>query len=608
MADSIVATDVQANPTTTDAFATVSRKDLKKPLRLLVPTLVLVVYWLATEASYRLEMGMFYRFVTRMVVLLFTVLFFLFFCLTRRYIPFPQRFLVFAMVVGSMIIAGSLSHPQTGVFATAMMGLPIVLTAAVGWLWIAREYSRRVELVGIGVSSVVIFGFVSLLRWDGMDGRQRPELSWRWTASAEERFLQHGALRTSIPEENQRPILIESDQDWSSFRGGNRDSVVTGIVLGDWSKVPPKEAWRRRVGPGWSSVVAIGDYLFTQEQRGDREAVICYRAATGDEIWVHASKGAGDRFNESLSGPGPRATPAFHQGHIYAYGARGQLECLNASTGEAIWTQSLFDLKNGTKSLTDASIPQWGSATSPVIVDDMVVVFAGGTKQNSVLAIELLTGVVRWKTGGGNVSYSSPHVATIAGERQILMHDDEGLSGIRIADGKVLWRHSSPHAGSFQPMLQPHLIADDQVIVNWDSGLLGLQICREGDTWTTKELWTSNRLKPSFNDFAIHQGYLYGFDDGIFCCLDIATGKRLWKHGRYGYGQLLLLPEIGELLVTTESGDVIRVATDPKSHRELGQFKAIDGKTWNHPLLTGGRLVVRNSEEMACFKLGNVFP
>lgn len=569
---------------------------LRRPLRLLVPTLVLIVYWTVTEASYRIEMGMFYRFVARMVVLFATLLYFLGWGFTRRHFTFGQRWLAFVLITGTMIVAGGLSHPATGTMATGMIGLPVVLTLSVGWLWFARHRGARAELTGIGAVSVLVFGVIALLRWDGMDGRQRAELSWRWTPSAEERFLKPGVLRTSIPTDEQRPILEETTDDWNSFLGGDREGVVRGIELGDWAKSPPREVWRQRVGPAWSSVISIGDYLFTQEQRSDREAVICYRADTGQEVWVHTPRDSSDRFDDSLSGTGPRATCAFHRGRIYAYGAKGRLECLDATTGVAYWSQALF-------TMVGVKPPQWGSATSPTIVDDKVVVFTGGQQDNSLLALDLLTGKRRWQAAGGPTSYSSPQVMTIAGERLIVMHDDEGLNGIRIDDGKRLFQHQSPHATSFQPMLQPHLIVENRLIVNWDSGLLCLQILREGENWKLHELWTSNRLKPSFNEFAIHKEYIYGLDDGILCCLDLVNGKRIWKAGRYGFGQLLLLPEIDELVVLTEQGDVVRVAADPKGHIELGQFKAVEGKTWNHPLIARGRLVVRNAEEMACFEL-----
>lgn len=569
---------------------------VRPALGLILPTIVLAVFWIITEASFRVESGMFYRFVARMITLLVLLLFFLAWGWTRRHFTWTQRLIAFVMIVGSMAISGAAGHPATGLFATAMIGLPIVISLSVGWLWLTRRRAPQLELAGIGIITVAVFGVVALLRWDGLDGRQRAELSWRWTPSPEERFLTQRPNVSSAPTENQMVILKELPDDWTSFRGGEHESTVRQIQLGDWTKAPPREIWRRRIGPGWSSVIAVGDFLFTQEQRGDKEAVVCYQATTGNEVWSQSNSDRSERFDDSLSGTGPRATPTFHENRIYAYGAKGRLVCLNAATGAVHWSHLLFEM-------TGAALPQWGASTSPTVIDGLVAVFVGGKNDQGLLAFDLVSGEQRWSAPAGTVSYSTPQVLTIAGTRQIVMHDEVGLNGYQIRDGKRLWHHPSPNATSFQPMLQSHQIDDDRLIVNWDSGLLCCQIRPSDAGWNVTPLWTSNRLKPSFNDFVVYDGHLYGLDDGILCCVDLAKGQRRWKRGRYGFGQLLLLPDQNELLVLTEAGEVVRVATDPNEHREMGTFTAIRGKTWNHPMLAHGRLVVRNSEEMACFEL-----
>lgn len=578
------------------AVSDVSTMRARPALKLFIPTLVLIVYWSLTEASYRIEMGMFYRFISRMLLLVAMLFYFLGWGFTRRHFSFGQRCLIFVMIIAGVTLAGTFGHQTTGVFGTALTGLPIVISLAIAWLWFSRNRGFRLEFTGIGIGAAVVLTTVALLRWDGLDGRQRSELSWRWTLSPEERFLKENAMRTVVPTKDQPAELTATSADWVSFRGGDREGVVSGVELCDWSVAPPRETWRRRVGPGWSSVIVIGDRLFTQEQRGEQEAVVCYDAKTGQEVWVHPSADSGKRFEEPLSGAGPRATPTFHENRIYAYGVKGQLECLNAATGEQYWTHSLF-------SMADAEVPMWGSATSPILVDDKVVVFVGGKNGKSVFAFDRLSGDERWHAAGGKVSYSSPQLMTIAGERQILMHDETGLSGIRIDDGKLLWTHASPHVESFQPMLQAHLISDDRLIINWDSGILCLKIRHVDDAWQLEELWKSNKLKPSFNEFVIHGDHIYGLDDGIFCCFNLTNGQRLWKKRRYGFGQMLMLPDLNELLVLTERGEIVRVAIDPSEHREIGRFKAIEGKTWNHPVLAHGHLIVRNAEEMACFEV-----
>jgi hypothetical protein len=153
------------------------------------------------------------------------------------------------------------------------------------------------------------------------------------------------------------------------------------------------------------------------------------------------------------------------------------------------------------------------------------------------------------------------------------------------------------------PMLQPLLLAGSQLVVAADPGVVLLQVGPDSKTWSVAERWSSNRLKPSFNDFVVHRDHAYGLDDGILTCVKLADGQRLWKRGRYGHGQMLLLTEQGALLILTEQGDVVLVAASPDGHNELGRFTAIEGKTWNHPVVAHGRLYVRNAAEMACYNI-----
>jgi outer membrane protein assembly factor BamB len=130
-----------------------------------------------------------------------------------------------------------------------------------------------------------------------------------------------------------------------------------------------------------------------------------------------------------------------------------------------------------------------------------------------------------------------------------------------------------------------------------------LEVKRDGGAWSVTQRWASQRLKPSFNDFVVHDGFIYGFDNNVFCCLDLQTGKRRWKEGRYDHGQVLLLAEPGLLLVVSERGEAVLLAARPDRHEELGRFQAVEGKTWNHPVLAHGRLYVRNATEIACYEL-----
>jgi len=203
-------------------------------------------------------------------------------------------------------------------------------------------------------------------------------------------------------------------------------------------------------------------------------------------------------------------------------------------------------------------------------------------------------------------SYSSPQLVKFGDDDQILMVSDRGLEAFEPATGRLLWEHDWNIKDMFR-VLQPHVVGDGQVVISTPmmEGIRLLTIAKEGDTWSAKEKWAAKDLKPYFNDFVQLGDYLYGFDNDILVCIDLATGKKKWKKGRYGNGQALLLGDKGQMLVISEQGDAVLTEVSPEGLTERGKFKALNGKTWNHPVIAGGKLLVRNSEEMACFDLSS---
>jgi outer membrane protein assembly factor BamB len=330
------------------------------------------------------------------------------------------------------------------------------------------------------------------------------------------------------------------------------------------------------------------------------EAVVCLDARTGAEIWSHQDAA---RFEDGQAGPGPRATPTFAGGRVYALGATGILNCLDAATGARKWSRNIA-------ADAGAKAPLWGFSSSPLVVGSVVVVFAGGDGSKSLLAYHAESGDPAWTAPAGTHSYSSPHSATLDGEEQVLFFGDRGLVSVNPASGAVLWQGSVPGSG-MPRSLQPWVGGKGQVLLGSgsDFGAALLEVRRDGKGWSVTERWTSRRLKPSFNDFVVHDGFVYGFDNNVFCCLDLQTGQRRWKEGRYDHGQVLLLAEQGLLLVVSEMGEAILLAARPDRHEELGRFQAINGhqadheKTWNHPVVAHGRLYVRNATEIACYEL-----
>jgi outer membrane protein assembly factor BamB len=561
------------------------------------PAVVLVgLYWAFFLVCWQLEMPLFVRFMSQVISCALLLLLFTGWWLINWRIPLADRLLGFAAAVAAGVGATVLADRTMPGITLLLTALPWVFTAWTAWLLLSRRMAAGPRRLGLVAVLFLTWGAFTLVRMNGLSGDLRADLHWRWSRTAEDLYLAEGtSTKEAAPVE--RALTLQPG-DWPGFRGPDRDGAVHGVrIATDWDKAPPGPVWRRRVGPAWSSVAVVGDRLFTQEQRGDAEAVVCLDAARGQEVWAHQDAG---RFWDAQSGAGPRATPTFADGRVYALGGRGLLNCLDAATGEKKWSRDIT-IEAGAK------VPMWGFSSSPLVVQGLVVVFAGAPGQKGLLAYRADSGEPAWTAPVEGSSYSSPQLASIGGKQQVLFLSDRGLTAVDPASGAVLWQRGGGAPGAPQA-IQPHLVADAKVLLPAAKaqGLELIDVAPGESSGSTASLWSSRDLQPSYNDFVVHDGALYGFDGSLFCCVDVKTGKRHWKEGRYGHGQVLLLADQPLLLVVTESGEAVLVAANPDRHEELGRFQALEGKTWNHPVIAHSRLYVRNAEEMACYELGQL--
>jgi outer membrane protein assembly factor BamB len=517
-----------------------------------------------------------------------------------------ERLAIFGVMVVAVLATRAVVHKS---IATGMMGMmlyvyaiPTLSLALVAWAVATRKLADAPRRAWLLPSILLACGVWTLVRTGGFTSDLNQDFAWRWSATPEDRLLAQAGEKIAgsvqpaptagapvAPDQGARiPAATDSSTLWPGFRGPNRDSIVRGVrIETNWVASPPVELWRRQVGPGWSSFAVQGNLLYTQEQRGDDEIVACYNVTNGEPVWRHQDA---TRFWESNAGPGPRATPTLHQRRAYTFGATGILNVLDAQSGRVVWTRNAA-------AETKTKIPDWGFASSPLVVGDVVIVAVGGT----LAAYDLADGAPRWfgpKDGG---SYSSPHLLEIDGVRQILLMSGAGATSVAPTDGKLLWQHAWKGFGIVQPA---QIAAGDVLISTGDrTGVRRIEIVHAGDSWTIQERWTSTRLKPYFNDFVLHGGHAFGFDSGTLACVNVEDGGRKWKGGRYGSGQLILLAEQELLLVLSEQGELALVPATPKEFTELARFRAVEGKTWNHPVLAGDVLLVRNDREMVAFRL-----
>ena len=471
--------------------------------------------------------------------------------------------------------------PRLRSIALALAALVALAAASAGILY--TMFDLRVELAGSGMRPILTFGDAEE-HYDTLELNRSQHYSRLLPAGAPPPAASNAAA--DVPDG-------ADDIYWTDFRGPRRDGRYTQTALRtDWSAQGLDPLWTQPIGGGYASFVVARGRAFTIEQRRDQEVVTAYDAATGRELWTHAWD---THFQEAMGGPGPRATPTWHAGRVYALGAGGELRCLDAGSGELLWRRNILE-DAGAENLV------WAMAGAPLVVDDLVVVQPGGADGWSVAAYDRATGAVAWHTLDDVQAYTSPMLVDVGGRRQVVTVTAERAVGLDVGDGALLWEY--PWTPGVVPnMAQPIVFGGNRVFFSsgYGYGAAVIEVTPAGGRFGVEEIWRNTRMKNNFSSAVLHGGYIYGLDEAILACLDAATGELQWKGGRYGHGQVLLAGE--HLVILTERGDLALVRATPERHEEVAFSPAIEGKTWNVPALAEGRLLVRNARQMAAFDL-----
>lgn len=493
----------------------------------------------------------------------------------------------YALVFGYYV--DSLIHPAI-VYALFVPSTIWVLAASWSCYW---PLPWKLRGAGLMMLLILAVDFPLLMRVEGLTGAGKVNFAWRHTTTS-----------TPMPAEAivpKQPIpwLPLTEMDFAQYLGAARTAVLTKAHAGaDWTQQPPKRMWRRPICAGWSSCAIVNGYVITQEQIDNVEAVTCYRLKDGEVVWRHVDP---ERFDSSLGGPGPRATPTVAEGRVYTLGATGLLNCLDFGTGQAVWSVNILKDNEGQNI-------DHGICGSPLVIGEMVYVCPTREGGPTLVAYDRKTGKRQWQAGKDRASYSSPMWVELCGQAQILVHHSEGVSAYDPqAQGAELWRF--PWTNGFKVNCSQPLVIDQQkehadllIATGYDKGsaLIRLQP-QPGKEWKVTSVWEKRYLRTKFTTAVLYQGYVYGLDDGILCCVNPKNGERMWKAGRYNHGQVLLAGD--RLIVQTEEGPLVLVEPNPKQLIERGKVEALTSKTWNNPALAGDYLVIRNDLEMICFLL-----
>jgi outer membrane protein assembly factor BamB len=468
-------------------------------------------------------------------------------------------------------------------------------------LWRSQEVSLGRKILGtVGIllySVAYTAGIVALLMLTtGLEaewvGPYIPILTWHKTVpdyDAVEASRRAQAKLSLAP----APATVMKG-DWPGFRGPRRDGHYDETPIAtNWPADGLHPLWREPIGGGYASFAIAGGRAFTIEQRREDEAVTAYDVAHGRELWVVTYP---TKFDEAVSGEGPRATPYYDDGKVYSLGALGDLLCLDAATGKIVWQINIL-------SDNHADILYYGTASSPLVVRDKVIVQAGGPKGRSVVAYDKLTGKPLWRVLDDPAAYSSPILADLAGKEQLLVVTEHRAVGLQVEDGALLWATPWVVKENNRNIAQPVLLGTNRFMLSasYGTGSEAVEISRASNGFEAKPIWRTTALKNKFTSSVFVHGFVYGLDEDILVCLDPETGQRKWKDGRYGYGQLLAVGDY--LIILTADGQLALVRAKPDQRDEIARFQAINGKTWNHPAMFDGKILVRNAVEMACYDL-----
>lgn len=384
-------------------------------------------------------------------------------------------------------------------------------------------------------------------------------------------------------------------QDWPQWRGPNRDDKVSGFTApATWPKAFTQK-WKVTVGTGCdSSPALVGDKLYVFTRQGSDEITLCLDAATGKEVWKDSNPAPQVSGPSASVHPGPRSSPVVSDGKVCTLGVGGVVSCLDAATGKVVWRKDDFP----------GAWPRFYTGMSPIVVDGLCIAQIGGPSNGGIVAYNLATGDQKWKWTGDGPGYASPAVMTADGVKQIITLTDKLIVGVAVADGKLLWQLPFAVSGMGYNAATPIVDGSTVYITGQGRGTKAIQVSKQGDAFTTKELWANAQVGTQFNTPVLKDGFLYGLSDrGLFFCLNAKTGERTWADtvSRQNYAAMIDAGSV--ILALTQKSQLSVIKPDDKAFTEIATIKVADKDTYAHPIVAGKQIFVRDADSVTLWTI-----
>lgn len=389
---------------------------------------------------------------------------------------------------------------------------------------------------------------------------------------------------------------------WTQWGGPQGEFKSDGKGLAtSWPDGGPKQVWKRELGEGYSAVLVEGDRLYTMYRSSDdKEVVIALEAGTGKTIWEFKSDAKPHEEHVMQFGGGPRSTPAIDGDRLYAIGVSGTMYCLDKKDGKLNWTKELWKDFGG-------NVLNHGYSSSPIVYEDLVIVFVGG-QGHSIVALNKTDGSTVWQKLDYENSFSSPKIITLEGADHLVALMKSAIVSLNPRNGELLWEFKPDVEFNFhatQPIWGPDGILFVPAVA--PAGSRALKLVKNGDKIEVEEIWSTRKVRYEHVAGVGVEDFAYGCSGGgngpaFMTAVNMRTGDLLWRERGFSKANCLSAGEY--LIILDEDGQLALAKPTPEKLNVVSQTNILEKVTWTVPTLVGTTLYVRDKKHIMALDLG----